>query len=314
MTIRQHTIATPYMVGPVHCYSMEVGGQLVLFDTGPPTEIAKQYLLQNLDLATLEYVFVTHCHIDHYGLAFWLEQETGAKIYIPYRDWLKINNHDERLERILDLLKEMGFTDECLETSRKAIPEKMLFPPFPEKIRIIEEDFPAHLGFEYLSCPGHSQSDLVFAGPDWAVTGDVLLRGVFQSPLLDVDLDTGKRFRNYDAYCTTLGNLATLREKKIFPGHRKRVTGVDESILFYVGKMLDRIETLLPLNGYEHISRIVEGIFGDLYTKPFHVYLKASEIAFMQDFLNKPQALRQALEEIGLFGVVEEPFRRVTKL
>ncbi len=314
MVLQQHTIPTPYMVGPVHCYSTELGGDLVLFDTGPPTEQVKQYLLENIELTKLKYVFITHCHIDHCGLAFWLEQETGAQIYIPYRDWLKIHHHSERLDRVLELLKEIGFTDECLAASRKTIPEHMLFPPFPEKIKIIEKDFPVHLGFEFLNCPGHSQSDLVFSGPDWAVTGDILLRGVFQSPLLDVDLETGERFRNYNAYCATLRKLATLRDKKIFPGHRKRVNSVDDCILFYISKMLDRIETLGNLGGYEDIAGVVKGIFGDLYSKPFHVYLKASEIIFMQDFLHNPMLLQDSLGGIGLFRDVEKAFHRVTNV
>ena len=44
MHIIQHTINTPYMVGPVHCYAAELAGELVLFDTGPPTAAAQGFL------------------------------------------------------------------------------------------------------------------------------------------------------------------------------------------------------------------------------------------------------------------------------
>ncbi|MGK2905388.1 MAG: hypothetical protein ACSLFH_03465 [Desulfuromonadales bacterium] len=40
----QRTLATPYPVGPVHCYSIELAGELVLLDTGPPTAEARTYL------------------------------------------------------------------------------------------------------------------------------------------------------------------------------------------------------------------------------------------------------------------------------
>ena len=62
MAIFQHTINTPYMVGPVHCYTTEVNGELVLFDTGPPTSSAEHYHTKHIDLASLKYVFITHCH------------------------------------------------------------------------------------------------------------------------------------------------------------------------------------------------------------------------------------------------------------
>ena len=32
------------MVGPVHCYSVELDGELVLFDTGPPTRAGELFL------------------------------------------------------------------------------------------------------------------------------------------------------------------------------------------------------------------------------------------------------------------------------
>ncbi len=68
----------------MHCYSIELAGELVLFDTGPPTAEARAYLQRALPLKRLRHVIVTHCHIDHYGLAAWLEREYGATVYLPY--------------------------------------------------------------------------------------------------------------------------------------------------------------------------------------------------------------------------------------
>ena len=47
----QHTLATPYPVGPVHCYSIESAGDLVLLDTGPPTADARAYLQRYAEVA-----------------------------------------------------------------------------------------------------------------------------------------------------------------------------------------------------------------------------------------------------------------------
>ncbi len=110
MAIQQHTVDTPYMVGPVHFYTTEIEGELIMFDTGPATGSAKKYLQKNIDLPKLKYVFITHCHIDHYGLAHWLEEETDAQIFLPYRDGLKITAHQERLQDMYDLLSDLGFS------------------------------------------------------------------------------------------------------------------------------------------------------------------------------------------------------------
>ncbi len=167
---------------------------------------------------------------------------------------------------------------------------------------------PSHLDIEFLSCPGHSQSDVVYYNNDWAVTGDVLLRGVFQSPLLDVDLETGERFRNYDAYCATLKKLAMLREKKICPAHREFVDSVDDALLFYVSKMLDRVASLDQSVRQKNVAKILEQLFGSKLKDPLHIYLKASEIVFMQDFLENPELLRSSLQHIGLFDSLAENF------
>lgn len=305
MVIRQHTINTPYMVGPVHCYTVERGDELILFDTGPPTAASRKYLKENLELNRLKYVFMTHCHIDHYGLARWLEQETGARLFIPYRDGLKMVAHEERLHDMYVVLESLGFSGHYLDELHRSLADGRIFPEFPEKFSIVEDEMPNHLDISYQCCPGHSQSDIVYYTEDWAVTGDVLLRGVFQSPLLDADLETGERFKNYEAYCATLLKLARLRGKLICPGHRNDIDSVDETILFYISKMLGRVRQLGEYGRHADVAEVIERLFADSVHEPFHVYLKASEIVFMQDFLHYPELLKKSLVKINLFQQVE---------
>jgi len=310
--IVQHTFDTPYPVGEVHCYSAELNGELTLFDTGPPFPEVKAALREQLDLPRLRQVFCTHCHVDHYGLAAWLEEEYGATIYVPYRDALKIERHTERLPAIGELLYQNGFSRDYIESYRSIMEDGTVFPRFPRRMEVVEEsDLPQRLGFEVLPCPGHSQSDLVYATDDWAVTGDVLLEGIFQSPLFDVDLETGERFNNYQAYCRTLANLGRLRGRRICPGHRRTVTSVDGVVLFYVGKLLERTARVLPQLGEGNLAEIVRRLFGEMVDNPFHLYLKASEVAFMQDFLVDPLRLKTALQGIDLFAPLEDAFARV---
>ncbi len=307
----QHTLATPYPVGPVHCYSIELAGELVLFDTGPPTAEARAYLRKTLPLKRLRHVIVTHCHIDHYGLAAWLEREYGATVYLPYRDSLKVARHAERIDKMEALLAELGYGHAFLEKFRAEIDNDQVFPEFPKAHKVIEEDLPKELGINILPCPGHSQSDLVLSGSGWAVTGDVMLRGIFQSPLLDVDLLTGQRFRNYAAYCSSLLNLATLRDTEILPGHRQSIESVDANINFYVSKLLERSSRIAALDVSLPVAELVQQLLGADLNHSFFVYLKASELVFIRDFLEQPELLRQALKEINLFQPLAKLFDKV---
>jgi len=296
------------MIGPVHCYSGMLADELVLFDTGPPTPEARQYLQDHIDLDNLKHIIVTHCHIDHYGQAYWLEQNSDAALYLPYRDCLKISEHDRRIEKMYLLLADLGFDGECLAGLRQIFDSGELFPPFPKKFLVAENDLPECLGVKVLICPGHSQSDLVYVGDDWAVTGDTLLRGVFQSPLLDVDLETGGRYKNYEAYCSSIVKLAGLQNKKVLPSHRYAVKNVKTVLRFYISKMLIRAEQLYPYRAEEDLMVLIDTLLNGRVKEIFHIYLKASEIVFMKDFLNQPELLRRALEEINLFDDLADVF------
>ena len=306
--LTQHTINTPYMVGPVHCYTGDLAGELVLFDTGPPTLEARRYLEKNIDLAKLRHILITHCHIDHYGQVQWLEQNCDATLYFPYRDCLKIAGHDRRIDAMAHLLAELGFDEVYLDKLREIFDSGALFPPFPQNFRVAEKDLPARLGIEVLSCPGHSQSDLVYVGDKWAVTGDTLLRGIFQSPLLDVDLETGGRFKNYEVYCATLVKLAGLQGKTVLPAHRQTVKSIKSVLLFYISKLLQRAEQMGPYRDEANVMLLIDKVLQGRVLDTFQIYLKASEIVFMKDFLEQPVLLRRALEEIGLFDEVTDLF------
>jgi len=311
--MQQHTVQTPYMVGEVHFYSVDLDGGLVLFDTGPPTPEGEACLRENVDLKRLRYLFITHCHVDHYGLANYIIQHSDAEVFIPRRDAVKFRRHGERMERMGEILGGYGFGGDFPVQLRESFERHKVFPAIPERFRIVEDSdsLLQELGISYLPCPGHSQSDLVYLVGDAAVTGDCLLRNIFQAPLLDIDLESfAGRFKNYHAYCASLLNLAQLQGRRIMPGHRQYVTGADAAILFYVTTLLERVEQLLPFREMA-MSDIIEQLFKGRLIEPFFIYLKISEIVFMLDFLDHPALLKASLEQIGLFDQVRERYAAI---
>lgn len=309
--MQQHTVQTPYMVGEVHFYTKEMEQGLALFDTGPPTDVGKQALLEHVDLARLKHVFITHCHVDHYGLAEYIVQNSSAELYIGRRDALKLSRHRERLVAIASILSGLGFSDEFIQTLRDSFSRNRVFPVMPLEYRVIE-DSPEirELGISWISCPGHSQSDIVYLTGDYAVTGDLLLRNIFQAPLLDIDLETfSGRFRNYEAYCSSLLSLSRLQGYRIMPGHRHNVDSLDEAILFYVRTMLERALHVLRYKALP-MPELIDRLFNGRILEPFFVYLKLSEVVFMLDFIENPDLLKSSLQEIGLFSRVDDLFTR----
>ncbi|HJV65404.1 MAG TPA: MBL fold metallo-hydrolase [Geomonas sp.] len=303
--MRQHTVMTPYVVGEVHYYSTEIDGELVLFDTGPPTPEAIAELERSVDLKRLKYLFVTHCHVDHDGLAAYVEQHSDARIFFPRKDVLKLGRSDEWAEGFRSLLAAAGFP---VELSRRLLGSYHKPHRYPQHYEVAEEcDAAERLGITVIDCSGHSQSDLVYLLKGFAVTGDILLRDIFQSSELTPRAeDPSTRFNNYRAYCESIPKMAGMRGLNVLPAHRYSIEGVDQTILFYIRKLLERARLVKRFAEVEKVSEVVERIFGNSLVDPVITYIKASEIYFMRDFLADPEPLRSALEQVGLFNEVSE--------
>ena len=82
--IYQITMPTPFPVGDVHAYLL-CGEPLTLLDTGLchlPSEQAMRAGLAEIGVATadLQQIVISHSHLDHFGLARRLQQESGAGV------------------------------------------------------------------------------------------------------------------------------------------------------------------------------------------------------------------------------------------
>ncbi|WP_188020302.1 MBL fold metallo-hydrolase [Deferribacter autotrophicus] len=299
--IKKYTVDTPYPVGPVHFYVKEYDDFLVLFDTGPNTNHAKEFLKQSIDLSKLKYLFVTHCHADHYGLIQFIKENSDAEIFISKYDLFRLYNLDLRIKAMSRILKEIGMADTTIE---KIIGVLCMFAkevPVPDGIRVLEEadDILEDLKISYVRCPGHSQSDIVYLLDGKAITGDVFLNGIFQTPLLDIDADyEDDRFINYLYFCDTIKKMKELEKKYEFlPGHRDYIDSVDERVKFYVSKMCERMVSLKKYLKLGDILKALKTIIPEPDAEPFKTYIKLSEILFFKDFYENPKLLLDSLKD-----------------
>ena len=301
--LTKHKIPTPYLVGPVDIFEVEVAGKHLLFDTGPQTEIAQAYLDQHIDLKNLDYLFITHCHPDHYGLARYIEQNSSAQVLLCERDALLFERFEERCDFMVEEIHHMGFSKELILYFEGLIPQFQGDIPFVQSYETLEDSAQLldDLGIAWMDCPGHSQTDIVYILGNRAITGDTLLRNIWTAPLLDMDVLEGGRFSNYRAYCTSGPKLMGLEGKEILPSHNDWIESVPTQIRFYVEKTLKRAMTMLPLMR-ENLSywEMAQRLFPKMLDHHFKLYIKIGEMKFFQDFLEDPQALYQAMIQSGV--------------
>jgi len=314
--MKKHTVPTPYPVGPVHIYEFELNGNTVLFDTGPPTADARRYIEENINIKKLDYLFITHFHPDHYGLIRFIEENSKAIITVSKYDALLYEHREQRIKFLEECFQSLGFTEEAIERMQAIFPVSPKEHSFANHYRILEDssEILLSLGIEYLSCPGHSQSDIIYLIDHYAVSADVVLREIFQTPLLDFNLHTLEgRFCNYRAYCETIPKLKSIETRTFLPGHRDYINSIDDQILFYVGKMIQRAELLLPhLKSDMTIFEVVLLLFPNaLSVNPFFIYIKTSEILFLKDFLSNPGLLVKALQNVGIHANVHSKIEKL---
>lgn len=72
----------PFALNHVNLWLIEDGPGHALVDTGMALESIKTTWRALLTRFTLTRQLITHCHPDHFGLAAWLEEQTGARVWM----------------------------------------------------------------------------------------------------------------------------------------------------------------------------------------------------------------------------------------
>lgn len=297
------TAKTNFFVRAVHFYYLQSEGKNILIDTGPFSNDTKKIFYDYIDLVKLDYVFLTHIHIDHSGMIEFISKNSNAKIIISEKDVYLIEKKDQWIDAFEKLLKSLEFSHQFVVSIKEVLNNLRSAIPVPYRYEILErQDLLNQLGIDYFKAPYHSQSDIVYLIGKFAFAGDVLLRDIFLTPLIDIDYDDEKkRYNNYLAFCEAIYKFKRLNNYTVMPGHNDYIISVKDTILTYVRKMFTRtikIKDQIRKMPLEDLAELVVKDKNDIYTK----YLKVSEIQFFKDFLDSPEKLESALKHLGIFN------------
>lgn len=228
-------VPTPWPVGAVNVYLIE-DDPLTLVDTGPYSDEALLCVREGLAergyaLRDIERIVVTHQHIDHWGLACPLVQESGAELHAlaGLVDWFSsypasIEADDRLVER---LLARHGGSEQSLATVSEHNRQARAFAVSATVTNPLHDgdvlEF-ADRRLRVLHLPGHSPSDTVFhdEARGMLLAGDLLLGHQRSSAVIAPPLDGSEvhvRPRAFAHYIDSLEALSALELGLLLPGH-----------------------------------------------------------------------------------------------
>ncbi len=257
-------VPTPFEVGSVNAYLLD--GK-VLVDPGPDAEKAREALLGGLEaegvgLKDIEAVVITHPHMDHFGLASHIVEESGASVFVHEDATEAVVDHEAHYEEerdfFSDLLVENGMPESTAEYVLE-LPGAFLdlAPPVPHKsvVPVSGGDVFTDASLEAVETPGHCFGSVSPARDDAVFTGDHLLDHITPNPTLQKPIG-GERHRSVLEYLESLGRVAELGAERAFPGHGEPiddVCGRAQEVIAHHEDRADEFEGLLdgPMTAYE---------------------------------------------------------------
>jgi glyoxylase-like metal-dependent hydrolase (beta-lactamase superfamily II) len=280
--------------GPVNAYLIEEDNGLLLFDPGLGTEESKSALADGFRQTGHRFdevnrIVLSHGHIDHFGAAAWILQQTGREIPVLIHsadadkvlesgpDWpalLRSNrSHLQRLGVPLSLLEE---TAAGLVRSAELGQRLAKVTPLAagEKFRC------KHVALEVHHMPGHTTGVccLFDRAHRLLFSADHLLERVSPNPLMDLRADGSvSEFKPLISYFASLDRVGSLGADLVLPGHAEPFGNCFEVIAslagFYERRQAKIIEIL------KRGPQTVYAVMQELFSSPdgFELILMMSE-------------------------------------
>ena len=194
---------------PTNCYIVEdeeAKEAMVIDPGGEPEKIIE--MLDTLGIDKLKYIYLTHCHGDHFGGILELKAKKGGKVLIHRDDSEGLYN------KAISLTYYIGMDDIELEADSR-----------------VDDGDLIHVGnieFRVIHTPGHTKggSCLYCEKEDLLFSGDTLFRGTWGR----TDLPTG----NFEEIINSITNKLTVLPDNtiVYPGHGKITTIREEDPIY----------------------------------------------------------------------------------
>jgi len=309
--ILKFTVPNPYFEGKNNVYLIS-DKKPALIDTGIGTQAAFAALKDGLQkqgysINDLAYIFITHKHPDHFGLAHSLQEISGAEVYVHEHDWKDVAYFEERQSEVVKRYKKMmiewGIPEKTVGYLT-AINEKIkTLARSPLRVQALKDNERFSLGGEEIitiHTPGHTKGSACFLYEDKLFTGDHLLPN-YTPNIGATDISQALMLPKY---IKSLLKIRKLDGLEIFPGHGEMISNYNykariDAIIAHHQERQEKIQAILADGTSRTVHEISLKLFGNL--REHHIILGAGEV----------QAHLEVLQRAGQVEKIGNAYRRL---
>ncbi|MHB8155864.1 MAG: MBL fold metallo-hydrolase [Desulfocucumaceae bacterium] len=287
----------PFKLDHVNCYLLKGKNGWKIIDTGLNYPLStsvweKSFNELGLKFGDIEGIFITHYHPDHYGASGWLQELTGAPVYIHSIDYNFVDQMWKKgrinVPVIGELFKENGMPPNLLAEVLDNLTGIFNFiHPHPSLSQLSGGEM-VELGgriFEVIHTPGHSDGHISFFCEEEGIlfSGDHLLPRISSN----ISLWPTSNPNPLGLFLDSLKKIKTLPVRVVIPAHGEpfgdSVGRVDELLEHHQG----RLALVFDLVGAgSNAYNICTSLFGtDLSLHEFRFALTETlaHLAFLED-------------------------------
>lgn len=305
-------IPIPAPLREVNAYALRGPRGWTLVDTGfhtPEAETTWQRAFRHLGIGPgdVESIIVTHFHPDHFGAAGWLQDLTGAPVYmhdleleVAQRVW-----HPAAMDAYGAFTARHGVPDELAGTLARRRGQVLAWVDPRPRVTPVRAGDELELGgrrWQVLWVPGHTDGLVVL----WHPEEGLLLADDMVLPGISPNISAGPQAAPdpLGRYLESLQRVGRLPVRMVLPGHRAPfadVAGRCAELAEHHRRRLEEVEAIVARSGGATAWEVARQLFGRVMDTPANVEFALGETVAHLEYLVERGRLR------AVAGEVDEP-------
>ncbi|MGF7030167.1 glyoxylase-like metal-dependent hydrolase (beta-lactamase superfamily II) [Paenibacillus mucilaginosus] len=276
--ILQVKVPLPFPLRWVNAYLVPGEAGWTLIDPGLRTEAAEELWEtvladQGIGWRSIERIVLTHHHPDHYGLAGWFQERTGAPVFLSETGLRQVRllwgEGQPMTGQLMELFRRHGLPEE-LDGPMRGHMDGFVPSVSPQpQVTAIRAGEPFRLGdalYETIETPGHAAGHIIFFRPETGIMfcGDHVLPQI--SPNVSY-LPGGIDENPLASYLASLADIARCEVRLAFPGHREPFAHLARRAQELIAHHDERLKAMQALVGEGGTAyEVCRASFGDRLT------------------------------------------------